>query len=217
MKVLVLTDERLIRDRVVRDIRERFSDVTIIQNTINNPVLKVQKYVEITGRLDYLFWELPSRVIAKESVVAEIKHQAPGVRLVCCFHGAEYISGAIRYIDGVLLRPVLKQDIFRVMEENRSGHDRNATNGKPQIRVQTFGNFDVFVDGKLLTFERNKAKELFAYLIDRKGAGAATSEIAAVLWEDREYSKGILSQTTRTISILRKVLEQNGIGDVLVK
>lgn len=213
----MLADERLVRDRVAGEIRERFAIVSLKQSTGKHPVRKVKKCVEITGGLDCLFFEMPPGAVMEEKIVAEIRHLAPGVRVVCCFHSNAYVLRGIRFVDGVLLKPVTKYDVYRAVKATASGYYKSAWDGKPEIRVHTFGNFDVFVEGKLLTFERNKAKELFAYLIDRKGAGATTSEIAAVLWEDREYSKGILSQTTRTISILRKVLEQNGIGDVLVK
>ncbi len=38
------------------------------------------------------------------------------------------------------------------------------------VTVRTFGEFDVFIDGKLVSFPRAKAKELLAYLVDKHGA-----------------------------------------------
>ena len=53
-----------------------------------------------------------------------------------------------------------------------------------RIRVQCFGNFEIFVDGLPLRFARSQTKELLALLVDRKGAAMNTEQICATLWED---------------------------------
>ena len=50
--------------------------------------------------------------------------------------------------------------------------------------MQCFGNFEVFVDGKVLHLKPEKMKELLAYLVDCKGALCSNAEIIAALWED---------------------------------
>jgi len=86
-----------------------------------------------------------------------------------------------------------------------------------RVRIQTFGHFEVFVDGRPLHFEREKAKELMAYLIDRHGASVTTRQIAAVLWEDAEYDVDLKNRVTRIISSLRKTLNEAGVGALLIK
>lgn len=217
MCIIVFGDEMLVRDRVVKEIRTLFPLALVKQETTENMLYKVRKCAETTGNPDYIIFDFSygRRLSEKES--AEIKRLVPGVRIVCCSAGNEYTFEAIRYADSILMKPITRNSIRQIVEKNPLGYSVKSSKKQPVIRVHTFGNFDVFIEGRPLVFERNKAKELFAYLIDRKGAGATTSEIASVLWEDREYSKGILSQTTRTISVLRKTLEQRGVGDVLVK
>ena len=82
-----------------------------------------------------------------------------------------------------------------------------------RIKVQTFGNFEVFVDGKQLFFEREKAKELFAYLVDRRGASVTNTEIALILWEDDTKVRNVGT----IMSSLRKTLKDAGLQEVLVK
>ena len=53
-----------------------------------------------------------------------------------------------------------------------------------RLRVQCFGNFEVFRGGRPLAFSRSKTKELFAYLVNRRGAVCTVQALAAVLWED---------------------------------
>jgi len=83
--------------------------------------------------------------------------------------------------------------------------------------VKTFGNFDVFIEGKPLVFGRLKAKEAFAYLIDRKGSFVTIAELASILWEEREYDRSMQNQTQVIISSLMKTLRENGIHDIIIK
>ena len=80
---------------------------------------------------------------------------------------------------------------------------------------QTFGNFDVFVDGKAVAFNRSKSKELLAYLVDRKGSSVSRTEAFAVLWEDNAYDRSMQKQLDVVIRSLRGTLQENGIGEIL--
>jgi len=84
-------------------------------------------------------------------------------------------------------------------------------------RVQTFGNFDIFVNNKPLVFGRLKAKEAFAYLIDRKGSSVTIAELASILWEDREYDRSLQNQTQVIISSMMKTFKDNSIEDIVIK
>ncbi len=84
--------------------------------------------------------------------------------------------------------------------------------------VRCFGNFEVFYNGEIVHFGRNKSKELFAYLVDRKGASATNSEIRAALWGDRasddDNQKRYFSQI---VFSLRETLKNLGEEDVLIQ
>ena len=85
----------------------------------------------------------------------------------------------------------------------------------PRVRIKTFGNFDIFLDGKLISFHRSRAKEVLAYLVDRQGSGATRGEIFAVLWEDDDYSRSKQKQLDVIIRSLKQTLEDYGISDIL--
>lgn len=86
-----------------------------------------------------------------------------------------------------------------------------------RVAVQTFGNFQVFIDGKPIQFSRSKSKELFAFLIDRRGAGVSTAEIASILFEDKEYSRSVKNQVQTIISQLMDGLRMYGVEDIIVR
>ena len=79
-------------------------------------------------------------------------------------------------------------------------------NKKRNIQIKTFGNFDIFVDGTPLKFERKKSKELLAYLVYRRGTGTSASELIVNLWEDKDVCRTTRSMIHNLISDIRKTL-----------
>lgn len=77
------------------------------------------------------------------------------------------------------------------------------------LKIQTFGNFEVFYDGRPVDFSRAKSKELLAYLIDRRGAAVTTAEACGVLWEDKEYNFSLQRQFQTIVSDLIKSLKRH--------
>ena len=114
---------------------------------------------------------------------------------------------------GYILKPVSAKAIVLAMEQLRHPP---VTQDK-RLRVQTFGNFEVFVDETPLCFARSKTKELFAYLVSRRGAQCNNNEIAAVIWEDRADSPALQSQLRHLVSDLTRTLTSAGLNDVLTK
>lgn len=86
-----------------------------------------------------------------------------------------------------------------------------------RLRIQCFGNFEVFVDEKPVTFPRKKSKELFAYLIDRRGSQVSMAEISSILWEDGEYNISRNNQIHSFLHDLVKTLDDLGEKDIIFK
>ena len=83
--------------------------------------------------------------------------------------------------------------------------------------MRCLGSFEVFYDGKPLQFSRSQAKELFAYLVDRRGATATNAECCAVLWEDAADGSDKQRNYFHHIwAALKETLEAAGCGDVLI-
>lgn len=85
-----------------------------------------------------------------------------------------------------------------------------------KLKVHCFGNFEVFHEGKPLNFSRSKTKELFAYLVDRKGASVNTEQICAVLWDDRDDTPRLRNQVRNLVCDLCSVLKAVDSVDVFV-
>ena len=75
--------------------------------------------------------------------------------------------------------------------------------GRKRLFAQTFGNFELFVDGKPVNFKYSKTKEIVALLINNRGAQTTNGEIIATLWED----DGDPEKKTSYLSNLRQDLQ----------
>ena len=83
---------------------------------------------------------------------------------------------------------------------------RSKRNRDEKMQVQCFGAFEVFWKGMPLMFSRGQTKELFAYLIDRKGNSCREEEIAGVLWPEEENVNERKSRIRILISDLKRIL-----------
>ena len=85
------------------------------------------------------------------------------------------------------------------------------------LYVQCFGHFEVFYDGQPVRFRRTKVKELFAYLIDRRGASVTNTQLRAILWMDEvredERQRKYFAQL---IHELQNWLEERQLSDIFI-
>ena len=117
---------------------------------------------------------------------------------------------------GYVLKPLTRERLSDELNYAAEWRRRVAKEEQiPHIAVQTFGNFDLIVDGNKVNFSRAKAKELFAYLVDKKGIRVSRPEIFRQLWPDEEYTRPKQKQLDVIIRSLRATLRDNGIGEIL--
>ena len=111
-----------------------------------------------------------------------LKELYPFVNLVYLTEEKDYAYDALfLHASGYLLKPVSMEGVRRELEDLR--HPTGERRHK-RVFVQTFGNFDIFVDGKPLAFKYSRTKEVVALLVNNRGAQTTNGEIIATLWED---------------------------------
>lgn len=128
---------------------------------------------------------------------------------------SEYALDAYKvYASDYLMKPVSCNTVINAM-----AHLRNPIRPKDnnKLRIQCFGNFEVFSGDAPVHFKRVKTKELLAYLVDRKGASCSKNELIAVLWEDEADSESLQSNLRNLIADLKKTLASLNADSVLVK
>jgi two-component SAPR family response regulator len=113
-----------------------------------------------------------------------------------------------------IMKPVTKEAVKKALENLRSSVQIKSDK---RVRVQAFGNFEVFVDETPVVFTRSKTKELFAYLISRKGALCANAEITAVIWESKDDSPALQSRFRHLVADLIKTFKALNVDDIIIK
>ena len=219
MYILALDDEQYVLESLVQELELVFPNAEIKEATKASAAIAwAQSLADEGEQLSYAFLDIQMRGTTGLEVARQLKVLHPKVVLFFCTAYSEYAFDAFGlYAKGYLLKPVLAKDIERVLDEMVADW-RSAGNILPRnIRIQTFGNFGVFLNDVVLTFEREKAKELLAYLVDRHGSPVTTEQIAMVLWEDELYDRKVKNKTTTIISSLRSTLREHGIEDILIK
>lgn len=158
--------------------------------------------------LDIELGSVNGLVLAKQ-----IKDLHPDIHIIFVTSYEQYAVQAFQlHATGYLMKPVTVDAIRRELTFLYGEAPARKT-----VRVQTFGGFEVFVNGTPLQFKRAKAKELLAYLIDRRGSSVTTGEACAVLWEDGVGGSVQKSYLRTLITDLRASLRHAGAEDILLK
>lgn len=149
-------------------------------------------------------------------MAAGIKKLSPDTNIVFITAYSQYALEALGlHPSGYLIKPVTEEQLINEIDNLRQ--PAKSKKDDALIRVQCFGNFEVFRNGKMIRFSRSLSKEALAYLVDRRGAGCTVNEICSILWEDKETDVNRKSQCRVVLGALRKDLEAAGAGDVVVK
>ena len=141
-----------------------------------------------------------------------LREMNPGMAIIFLTAFSQYALDAYEvHPTSYLLKPVDQGRLTREIEYALFGREARKP---PHIAVQTFGHFEILVDGQTLAFRRSKSKELLAYLVDRRGAGVTRQDAFAALWEDRVYDASMQKQMDVIIRSLRDTLKSSGIGEL---
>lgn len=219
MHILALDDEAYALDAICYELGQIFPGVPIAAHPkASGAIAWAEELAKQGESLTYAFLDIQMRGINGLEVARQLKILHPQVILFFCTAFSEYAYDAFGLCaKGYLLKPVQAKDIQRVLDEMVPNWQEQGNGDRQTIRVQTFGHFEVFLNDTPLVFEREKAKELLAYLVDRHGASITTEQIALTLWEEEIYDRRLKNRTTTIISSLRNTLREAGIEDILVK
>ena len=149
------------------------------------------------------------------TLAKELKTIRPMLNIVMVTAYPQYALDAVKlYVSDYILKPAMVNDI-----KNAIANLRNPViEERKGLYVRCFGNFEVFYDGEPVHFGRAKVKELFAYLIDRKGSTASNAELRAALWYD-EVNDGEKQRKyfAQIVYELRTLLEKLKLSDIFIQ
>ena len=82
---------------------------------------------------------------------------------------------------GIIYKPLTRIELKNYLAQ--------IENKASVLTVKTFGGFDCFIDGELVSFSSNKSKELFALLIALNGNSLSMNQAISSLWPDKDLER----------------------------
>ncbi len=218
MNILIVDDEKLAAEGL-KDTLEAILGNRAVIETANTEKKAIKAVAELRPEIIFQDVEMPGRGGLK--LIEYYQGMVPRANVIIITAYPQYALEALKlYVCGYLLKPANEEEVRSALEHLRYPLERQEPEEKPvyehSIRIQCFGNFEIFVDEKPFSFRRQKTKELLAYLVDRHGAACSMGELVGVLYED-DNSDSRKSWLRTLIHDLRLGLREINREDVVIK
>lgn len=209
MKVICIDDEYLILQRTVSILR-RFPQIESVEGFSGGE--EALEYLK-DNQVDIAFMDINMPDINGLELARKLRNQSSDIELVFITGYNEFALDAFKvHASGYLVKPVEESQL---LEEIQHIERIKSNQKQKKISVVTFGNFDLLVDGSMVTFSRARAKEIFAYLITKKGTGVSRAELSSILWEDELYDHSKQKQLDVYIRSMNNTLKEYGIYHIV--
>ncbi len=161
--------------------------------------------------VDVAFLDINMRGMGGLALAENILAARPECKIVFCTGYEEYAIPAFKlHASGYLMKPISARDVQAEIDNIKGVRQKEKL-----LTVNCFGNFEVYAKGEMLNFKRLKTKELFAFLVDRKGAGMTAKQICAVLFPDDTDDTKNAAYLRQLILDLKNTLKAAGAENVL--
>jgi diguanylate cyclase (GGDEF)-like protein len=93
--------------------------------------------------------------------------------------------------------------------------EKTGVERRHEVVIRTFGFFEIFVDGTPVLFKNQKAKELLAILVDRRGGFISAGEAISYLWEDEAVTTATNTRYRKAAMQLNNTLKEYGVDYIV--
>lgn len=207
MRFLAVDDEPLMLSGLVSALRDARPEAEILSFQWPEDALTAARERPV----DVAFLDIQMGGMSGLQMAVRLKAVQPDIHIIFVTGYSQYAVDAFAiHATGYLLKPVEKADVERELT-----FLYRQTKPRHRVQIKTFGGFDLYVDGQPVRFGRSKAKELLAYLVDRRGATVTTGEAYAVLFEDAANTASGKSYFRTILHELMKTLKKAGVEEIL--
>ena len=191
MKAIAVDDEALMLGALVAAI-EASPDVSEVAKF--SDCEEALEFVK-NNSVDLAFLDINMRGMGGLALAEKILAACPDCKVIFCTGYQEYAVSAFKlHASGYLMKPIAAEDVQGEIDNIKGLRQR-----KKAVKVRCFGNFEAYAEDEKLVFKRLKTKELFAFLVDRRGAGMTAKQICAVLFPED-------TDDTRNSTYLRQLI-----------
>ena len=164
-----------------------------------------------SNAVDVAFLDINMRGMGGLALAEKIIASRPNCKIVFCTGYEEYAIPAFKlHASGYLMKPISAEDVQGEIDNIKGLRQKEKL-----LTVKCFGNFEVYAKEEKLLFKRLKTKELFAFLVDRNGAGMTAKQICASLFPDDSDDSKNASYLRQLVLDLKNTLKSVGAENVL--
>ena len=182
-------------------------------------IASVAKFSDCEAALEYVkgspvdiaFLDINMRGMGGLALAEKIVAVRSDCKIVFCTGYEEYAIPAFKlHASGYLMKPISAEDVQGEIDNIKGVRQKEKL-----LTVKCFGNFEIYAKNEKVVFKRLKTKELFAFLVDRNGAGMTARQICAVLFpEDTDDAKNS-AYLRQLVMDLKNTLKTVGAENVL--
>ena len=205
MRIIAVDDEKIALESLSSAIKAIVTEDEVVSFRYPEDALDYAR----DNLCDIAFLDVEMAGMSGVELASELKKYNSEINIVFCTGYGDYRDAAFElHASGYLMKPITPEKVKRELENLR-----RPILEKRRLKVQTFGNFEVYADGKPIAFKYRRTKELFAYLVDRIGAMCTVGEIAGILFEDEGGREDYFQKLRRD---LLSTLEEVGCANAVV-
>ncbi len=211
MRIVVVDKNKKSLSELSQIIREVCPDATVVECANEVEALT---FADV-AKIDVAFLDTKFDMMLGTVLAGALKKRNAKLNVIFVTSSGLFREEAFEmHASGYIGKPATLENIKKELADLRYPVEEE----KELLRAVTFGNFDVYtMDGKPLRFARSKAKELFAYLVYRRGTSTTAKEIASILFEDAPYDNRAQVYLQKIISTMMQALKEVGVEDVINK
>ena len=208
MIILAVDDRHKALEVLTESIREAEPDATVLTCAGGMEALSQARKRPV----DVAFIDIDMPEMDGITLARRLKLQYPRINIVFATAYREYMGDAFDLrASGYVLKPITPEKVRAEMENLRYQLKTPPASDR-RVCFRCFGNFDVFIDNRPVQFHYDKAKEMLAYLVDRRSV-CTNQQIMSALW-DKDVS-GSYFRTLR--KELLDTFRDAGCEDVLIQ
>ena len=205
MKIIAVDDEKIALQGLLSAIQQAAPDAEIHGFRYTREAIAHME----SDPCDVAFLDVEMKGMNGVEAAEKLKAINPNVNIIFATGFGSYRDAAFDlHASGYLIKPITEEGVKRELDNLR-----RPVSVPKRLQIRTFGNFEVLYNNAPLRFKYQKAKEMLAYLVDRKGAMCSTGELMAVLFDDDDHN----AYYQRLRSDLRSVFASIGCESLIVQ
>ena len=211
LKIIAIDDEPAALNRLHKAIMK--VDVDFDIHCFEDPEEALEYISAKNYRPDFAFLDIEMYGLTGIELAKEVKNLSPNTKVIFVTAHSHYALEAFSVrANGYIMKPVTPEKIAEEI-----AYANSIVQDVHRVKIRTFGNFEILIDGVPAIFKRSRAKEILAYLVDRHGAACSKKEIAAILWPKEEYSRQRQIYLQTLFKELMRALEENDAQQIIIR